>query len=260
MKAATEITHELLSAWLDGALNGDQASEVETQLSQSKPLQRQLGLMMVNERRLRSEIHRMVAERPLPSSLSALLADPATEQRQTLSQRIRAWFQPAGFGPGLVTASVFTALLVGLFAGNQMDSSSQLPSHSMVLSELTIESGHSSFALLETHAAGEPFDLAENIQGEVAFSFENSDGRWCRQFEQHDLGSAQSVAAIACRSADGWQVELLQRTDQPLTDSGHFRAASGDELEALDQFVMQHGTGEIIVGEPEAELIRRGWR
>ncbi|HMA98146.1 MAG TPA: zf-HC2 domain-containing protein, partial [Wenzhouxiangella sp.] len=89
MNPTVEITQELLSAWLDGALDGKQASQVETQLAQSPELQRQLGLMMVNERRLRSEIHRMVAEQPLPASLSALLEEPVVNDRQTLSQRIR---------------------------------------------------------------------------------------------------------------------------------------------------------------------------
>ncbi|MEE4297229.1 MAG: zf-HC2 domain-containing protein [Wenzhouxiangella sp.] len=260
MNSGADITQELLSAWLDGALDAEQASQVEIQLSQSAELQRQVGLMMVNERRLRAEVHRMVAERPVPASLSALLEEPATNEVQTLSQRIRDWLQPAGFGPGLVAASVVTALLVGVFAGNQLETSSGLSSHSVALTEINIDAGHASFELLERRVAGDPLEISEDVQAEVAFSFKNSDGRWCRQFEQQSLSSAQSVVAIACRNDDAWQVELLQAVDRPVSDSGHFRAASGNELETLDEFVMQRSASDVLVGEPEAELIRRGWR
>jgi hypothetical protein len=260
MNTSTQNTQELLSAWLDDALDRKQALEMESQLSQSPELQRQLGLMMLNERRLRSEIQQIVSKRPLPSRLSALLEGPATEQRPTLWQRMREWLQPAGFGPGLVAASVITALLVGIFSGNQLAPTSPAPSHSVALADMTIDSGHSSFDLLESQAAGQPTELGDRIHGEVAFSFESNDGRWCRQFQQHDLDSVQSFAAIACRESDGWQIELLQTLAPPPKDSAHFRAASGGELEILDQFVMQHSAGEVLVGDPEAELIRRGWR
>ncbi len=266
MNTTADITHELLSAWLDGALDDKQASEVEARLSQDPALQRQVALMMLNERRLRSEVHRMVAERPIPSALSALLEEPGVteareaKQREPLSQRLRDWLSPAGFGPGLVAASVVTALVIGIFAGNQLDSSLPQPAQALALADMTIESGDRNFALLDAQPAGEPIALGDDIQGQVAYSFKNSDGRWCRQFEQHDFNSGQSIAGVACRGADAWRVELLQTLDQTRNDSEHFRAASGDELEVLDNFVMQRGTGEVIVGEPEAELIRRGWR
>jgi hypothetical protein len=260
MNTLSDTTQELLSAWVDGALDEQQASEVQASLSRSPELQRQLGLMMVNERRLRSEVHRMVAERPVPAALSALLEEPEVQERQTLAQRVQEWLQPSGFGPGLVAASVVAALIVGVFTGNQMGPSSEVTSHSMALADMTIGPGDASFNLLETQVAGEPLDLGDRIQGQVAFSFQSSDGRWCRQFERHDLESTQSVAAIACRDADVWQVELMQTIHQPLMDAGHFRAASGSELESLDIFVMQRSAGEVLVGAPEAALIQRGWR
>jgi len=186
MNSGAEITQELLSAWLDGALDAEQASQVEIQLSQSAELQRQLGLMMVNERRLRSEIHRMVAERPLPASLSALLEEPATNEVQTLSQRIRDWLQPAGFGPGLVAASVVTALLVGVFAGNQLETSSGLPSHAMTLTEITIDAGHASFELLERRVAGDPLEIDLKKRDDL---FEDA----ARLVIQHQQGSTSLI-------------------------------------------------------------------
>ena len=259
MSSMDGVSQEMLSAWLDGALDEGQAAELEAQLAQSVQLQQTLGLMMVNERRMRSEIQRMVGQRPVPKSLSALLEEPGTERGVSMSQRLRDWLQPTGFGPGWAAASVVTALLVGVFAGNQMGPPSACSPPSLALQSMTIESGQASFALLETRAAGDRIELGENLEAKVAFSFQNNDGRWCRQFEQYDLRFDQSVAAVACRNAEVWQIELLQKSTRPVTDAGHFRAASGDGLEALDSYVMQHGNGEILVGQPEAELIRRGW-
>jgi hypothetical protein len=38
-----------------------------------------------------------------------------------------------------------------------------------------------------------------------------------------------------------------------------YRAAGSDEASAIDAYIMEHMSGELLLGEGEAELIGRGW-
>lgn len=260
MKSKPDIQNETLSAWLDGALDPAEASDVEVVLAERPELQRQLGLMMVNERRLRSGINRMEADRPVPQALAALLESPDSAERRPWHQTLSDWMIRPAFGPGLAAASVVAALLVGVFAGEQLRPDPLDPSPLWAMSDGKIAPGHPSYALLETRASGRAITLGEGVEGQVAFSFQRPSGQWCRQFEQRHLEAEEALAAVACREAGQWRIELAQRIDRPVDDGGHYHAASAAGLDAVDAFVMQHGSGEVIVGDPENELIERGWR
>jgi len=260
MSTNRKISNEMLSAWLDDALDRDASAQLEAALIENSRLQQRLGLMMLNERRTRSAIHRMASERAVPQSLAAMLERPAKERRSTLSQKISNWLDRGAFGPGLVAASVVAALLVGFFAGDQLRSDPYGSSPILAMEPGLISVESDVHELLESTESGKIVRLREHVKGQVAFSFPLQEGGWCRQFEQHNVQAGNAIAAIACREGDQWKIELVQRIDVANAKTDHYQVASADQLEVMDAFVMQRASGEITVGEEEGRLIERGWR
>jgi hypothetical protein len=101
----------------------------------------------------------------------------------------------------------------------------------------------------------------ESVSFKVILSFLSRDQSYCRQYEMAGAGGAQ-FGGLACRSADNaWRIAVHARAPAKANSRGSFSVPAGEEnpVDAAVQKLMPE-TAEVLVGEPEEELIRNRWQ
>lgn len=259
MKKESPLGDESLSAWLDGALESAEADAVQKALRNNPELQRRLGLMVMNERLLHSRLHRMASERPVPQRLAKLLEAPQRPESKWRLPSLRKWLDQATLAPGLAMAAVVVALAVGILAGHQARFGHEVSSSLLPGRVVNIDRSHELYELLESTASGQTVALTGSERGLVAFSYQDREGAWCRQFELQNAESETGIVAVACREENQWQMQLVHRFDFPSTVQDQYQAAGAETLEVLDAYIMQRSTGDVLVGASEAEVLGQGW-
>jgi len=255
------VTDEMLSAYLDGMLDGDDMRAVEHAMEKDPQSTRRLARMIRNDRLLRARFH-AVSRRPVPEPISALL-EPAAEPDHSWWTSLVGDVFRGGALPGLARLAGITAVVAVLGIGvmtlpdrgtgpneGRTDTSvaDALPSTNPELSRL-----------LDRQPSGELVTFGNGTLARIELSFEHAEGRYCRQYRVAHQGESTSFAVVACRLGTDWQEVLVQRIDAPLADSGQFHAASGPDSSVLDSYIVEHMAGDIMVGDSEVELIRRDW-
>jgi len=260
MNAQQSTDEATLSAWLDGALEGDQLAAVHDALARSPELQRRIGLMMLNERLVRARFEQMAAERPVPETLASLLDTQSNCERKSWLRLFNDRLAGMTLGPGLATAVIAVALLVGVLAGQQVPFASapfvSMPSNGLA----RIEIGHPWHDLLESTASGTSVALDDGRQGLVALTYESTSGRWCRQFQISGSQRVAGTAAVACRDDGLWQIELAQRFEAPAATGDRYQTAGAPGLSAVDAYILARRRGEVLVGSQEAAVLDQGWQ
>jgi len=246
-----------LSAWLDEELDAAEARRVQAAVDAQPELQRRLARMMVNERRLREHYTDMARSRPVPEAMQALLLEDEVPTRPWFL-RLTDWSIRALPRPVLATAAIALALVVGVQLGNLNDD--QLGSPDAFHSMTEIDVDHAWFELLESSPSGQSLLLDDARIGQVALSYRDLDGRWCRQFDVRSPAEGSALAAVACRSESAWQIGLAQTVPLRQHSRDVFRAASGESTPALDAFIMERMDGDLLLGNAESDLIDQGWR
>jgi hypothetical protein len=255
--AGLEVDDHTLSAWLDEELESTEARQVQAAVDVQPELQTRLARMMVNDRRLREHYSEMARSRPVPEAMEALLLDDEASPRPWFL-RLSDWSVRALPRPALATAAAALALVVGIQLGNLDDD--QLGSPDSVLAMTEVDADHAWFELLESSPSGESRSLADGEVGQVALSYRDLDGRWCRQFDVRSLAEGSALAAVACRSEGIWQIGLAQAIPLRQQNREVFHAASGEATPALDEFIMNRMDGDLLLGSAESDVIDQGWR
>jgi hypothetical protein len=67
--------------------------------------------------------------------------------------------------------------------------------------------------------------------------------------------------AVACRAADGWNVEIVvhQTAEADVGDDG-YRPAGGTGSRAIEQLLDDIGAGMVLTAEEEAAARAAGWQ
>jgi hypothetical protein len=223
-------------AWIDGALSPEEAAEVEAAVAADP------GLAAVAER------HRRIRAR-FESAFTPLLTDPAQQRKRRPAQvvslaavreqrsapiapektsRWKGWLWPAG---------VVASLLVGVLAGQGLTPRGIIDRNdALVLTPAIAE-------VLDRQSSG---DLGTV---NVALSFKDHDGRFCRSFV------AQYIGGVACKAGDGWQLRYAAPIDGA---RGDYRMAGSDPASA--RVIATMIAGAPFDAEAERKAIAAGWR
>lgn len=87
----------------------------------------------------------------------------------------------------------------------------------------------------------------------IDVSFRSKTGEYCRTFT---LRRPAALAGLACRTADGWQLGVLARTESPGARSGAYRQAASSMPPAVVAAVDDQIAGEPL--DAPAEVTARG--
>ena len=231
------IEDELLFAWLDGELDGDEAQRVGAAVAASP----ELAATAERHRRLQKDLSG--AFDPVMQSPAAPPRFEASEvidfsARPTARDRRRSWLA----APQL--AAMAASLAIGLLIGTQLVGDGNSP---VSVNEEGLVAAAALDEALDTRLASVP----ANTGARIGLTFRDATGRICRSFMDRE------ASGLACRAGGDWQIRGLFAA--PEGQAADYRMAAGGDprLAAL--------IDESIAGEPfdaaqEKAALRGGWR
>lgn len=255
------ITDEQLSAYLDCALDEPDAEAVERAMSEDPELLRRVAVMMRQQRLLRQHFNAQL-QRPVPQPITEMLeSSPRVDGSwwSALGERVARWSAAATPVRAMAAAMVVAVVVVGsaaLIKGPGADNA--VPGDSVLVQAWTAASADAG-GFLDEQPSGSVVPLGEGLKGIIDLSFQHHDGRFCRQYRFARSGGSSGVSGVACRSGGAWKSVIVQRTGAPFSESGAFRAAGGSGALAVDRYITDRMSGDVLVGDDEAELIERDW-
>jgi len=222
-------------AWIDGELSSEEAAEVEAAVAADP------GLAALADRHRRIRARFAAAFTPLlddpvplpkrkPARIISLAAvrEERAQAAPKPAPRWRSWAWP-----GAVAASLLVGVLVGHHNG-PVGVSDRVGA--LALSAPIAQA-------LDRQASGELGTV------NVALSFKDQGGQFCRSFV------AQTIGGVACKAAGGWQLRYAAPVD---AQHGDYRMAGGDPASAKVVATMIAGDPLDAAGERKA--IAAGWR
>ena len=212
------LDRETLSAYADGALDAQDAADVEAALKDRPSAREELRWIEDSRALLREAYDDIAAEAPPVHIRAALTAGGAAGSGGRPAGRgpqggIRAW------GLQALAASLL-AFMIGLPSGYLLSDRQ----HAEVMARMDALRAADQQAMaaavadaLEKHMSGNTVDWqvpASGSRGAVTpiRSFRNSDGEWCREYRQvTTAGGGETLRhGIACRGQNGsWQTRVI---------------------------------------------------
>jgi hypothetical protein len=234
-------SEELLIAYADGELSGEELRAVESALKSDPALQRFVAQQQALRQHIEGTFAPYLTEN-VPDRLRETLAHAPASWRWRLQQMLASPRRPllwSGFATGAALAfGVVLGILIAPQGAFRVD--------------------RDTGALMARGALSDALDRqlasAQGTDIRIGVSFKSKDGHFCRTFE--NAGSKGSLAGVACRSAEGWSVAALAAAP---TDNSAYRMAG-----AMPDTVRRAVAG-MIAGEPldaaaEKQARDAGWR
>ena len=233
------VTPEMMAAYADGELAGEERQHVEAAIAADAELARQVD----RHRRLKAMLsarYAPIASAPVPERLTDLIASAAKSEtasaevlslaqaraRRGLVPAVRRWLPVAG-------PAIAASLVLALWQPWQR-------------AEPTGYAPGELASLLDNRLVSEQ---RADVQPRVLLSFVAKDGLICRAWRSTNDGG------IACRDRWGWRIR--QKVFQRLERKGEFQQAGSDaEILATAQDM---ATGDALEADEEMRARSNGW-
>ena len=272
-----EIPDSTLMAYADGELDPELCGAVEELLAVDPVARERLAAFTgTRQERLAPAFERVMRE-PVPAAIRELVATlpagaaaetpPAARAFAGGGASVRTMLTNLFNPPTIAWAPLALALAVGVGVGlglSQLGDRSDEGGRSGLLTGAGVASGPLLQAL-EGIRTG-PVVVMKDAGGEtlsfkVVLSFLSKNDRYCRQYEITDRAGSE-FAGLACRTGESnWQIEIYARAPAKgvSRDGMNIPAGIPNPVDAVALEMMPE-TGDVLVGEPEEQLIRNGWR
>jgi hypothetical protein len=254
------IDEATLMAYLDGELDAEGLAQVEAALARDPELAARVARQQRLDARLRTS-HADAAEDAVPDALSQLVlvkathasvdgsATSAAAEAQTAGRvvafapRTRArvvWTHLGALAAGIVLAAIVLPGLRGVqgSGGAEWEQGAN-----------GLQARGALAQALDRQLAAEPAD-----QVQVALSFRNRQGQYCRTFH---LSQAKTVG-LACRDGQGWSLPVLASAVDAA--SGQLRQAASPMPAAVLDAVDASIAGDALDADGEQAARSAGWR
>jgi len=255
----TNIPDELLTAYVDGELEGPEHARIEQAIALDAWLAQRVARHRALRGRLRKALdgaltetvpQRLVNAARLPAGGPAQIIDlaraRAARARRPEKRRIQI--------PRRTLMTVAASVLVGLGAGALIDSMITGNSLTEYRNGSLLAKGSLNRALNEQLASAAPASGAVRI----GLSFRARSGGYCRTFV---IDNNRALAGLACREQQQWRVLTLLGADSAGSPGNPqaYRMASSAMPPPLLQAVNEHISGEPLDASAEAKARRNGW-
>ena len=263
-----EMDEQLVMAYVDGELSGDERIAVERRL-EAEPELRTLERQFRESRDILQRAFAAEAEEPVPERLLDLFAEPKTEERAQGPAEVvdlSAFLRKPAFGPvrryAALAASVLLA--VGLGLGTLLSPSVDPDTGAPQLSaEIAAVSDPAIRRLLESTPSGEAVawkSARTGTSGQFAplSTFRDHAGRICRQFVQSISGEGGDgrVSAIACQGEGGGWSTAYMMVEPRLPSGEAYVPASGASDDALSKATEAMMAGAPLEPGAEEKLLK----
>jgi Putative zinc-finger len=256
----TNIPDELLTAYVDGELEGTERARVEQAIAHDARLAQRVAQQRALRGRLRKAFDGALRE-PLPQRLvnAAKLegrSGPAQiiDLARVRAERARRPERRRIPIPSRTAVATTASLIVGLGAGLLIEHLIAGASLTEYRDGTLLASGSLNHALNEQLASATPGSGAVRI----GLSFRAKSGGYCRTFM---LGSNRDLAGLACKEQQRWRILTLLGADTPNAprSAQAYRMAGSAMPAPLLQAVNEHISGEPLDAAAEAKARRSGW-
>jgi hypothetical protein len=244
---------ETLAAFVDGELGPEEAARVVMHLADCPEDQAWVdAAMRANE--LLGKAYAAPIEEPVPDRFRDLIlaevARPGPAAGGTVVPFVRRMALPLATAALAAAASVMVMLSLGpretadapLMAGR-------------VAPEGAIH------AALDAMDSGATRQMDDGRQLAMMASFQDARGGYCREFQVTAAPDEGFDHAVACRAAEGWNVDIVvHQTAEADDGEGGYRPAGGAGSRAIEQLLDDIGAGMVLTAEEEAAARASGWR
>ncbi len=234
-----KITDETLSAFLDSELPENEMEQVRLALETDDELVMRLAELSEVDALLKQHAS-LIDQQPLSEALAKTVAKLQNNNLVQLSawQRVK---QAANKNLA-IAASIAVVFGVGTTSYFQTQSNSSLVAQHIATA-------------LDTQLSTDEVTQADGTTFKASLSFANLQGELCRQYEV--AAAAKSNVAIACKTADGWQVKT--QFQQGKSDNGsQYQTASNNK--PLEQVIDQMISGAPLNTNQEQQAIAQQWK
>jgi hypothetical protein len=242
------FSDETLGTYVDGELDAATRTALEAAMNADP----QLAARIARQRALRAQVREAFAPvltEPVPERLLASVRGAPAAGRTGKVVAFQARPRPRWSWPqwGAMAASLVVGVLLGPVLLRPSAPQSPLETSGGRVLASGVLAGALSQQLASAQAPGAPVA--------IGVSFRARSGGYCRTFVLHET---QSLAGLACRAGQAWEVVALAQGEAP--GSGGYRQAGS----ALPPAV-SHTLDELIQGEPldsagEAAARAAGWK
>lgn len=277
----SDVSDELLMAYVDGALDPAERARVDAYLRAAPEAAGRLAPFLATGRDSLGRTFAPLLDRPLPEALvdaifaAPMAAEPLTSRRPVgrAAASVSFWTRlfevlSAPMALGAFGIACATALIVGGVAGWSLHSGSPATTSGSALIALS-NGGLAAGAGLAKALEASPSMTASTVVADGStvsimptLTFKSQDGRACRQYEL-GLASGQRFAGLGCRGGDGaWRIEAHSpiAAAKSANGEGLSRVAGGTASPAVDAITEQVMDGAALSAEAESALIKNGWR
>ncbi len=240
----SDLTDEMLMAYVDGELDPETVGRIEAGLTDDPVLAKRIEVFS-RTRDILADAARARPTEPVPAPIMAKALSTIEAARGRVAAenivpfRKKQQAPSSRFIPMAVAASL--ALVVGLAAGLGLSGRGA--------TGVTFASLAPDVAVaLSSEASGERMDVGGGQFVAIA-SFQNAEGEICREFE-FDAADLSTIVSVACHDGRAWTPRFAVLTS---ADSGGYAPASS--LETLDAYLAAIGAGEPLTPDQEAQAL-----
>ncbi|HXL98204.1 MAG TPA: hypothetical protein VN925_07485 [Steroidobacteraceae bacterium] len=252
------IPDEILAAYVDGELEGTERARVEQAIAQDTQLAQRVAQQRALRGRLRDAFDGVLQEAvPQRLAQAAKLGAPSGPAQVIDLARVRAQRARRGNGQRQMKVrrySIAASLVVGLVVGVLIQRLSAPGALTEFHDGSLLARGALARELNEQLAGSAP----SGVQVRIGLTFRARSGSYCRTFA---LSGSRSLAGMACREQEQWQVLNLVGAEGPgATGNGqNLRMAASNLPPALLQAVNERISGEPLNAAAEAKARSNGW-
>lgn len=252
---------ELLSGYMDGALDETQVAEIERLLSERTELRQRLdALIAANEIAVRALI--LTSESPMPARLVAMLEENnAAEDEKRISNKNVLPFPRL---PGrlsrlaMVAASCAAALAVGFVVdiSSTSHSTRALEVQGLIAGTI-IEGDHPLYVAFEQGRSGvtATIEAEQETEARPMLSFRSTAGHFCRQMNLRVSGNGFST--LACKQDGAWRLIAVAAAE--VSEASAYQQASGAAPADIEAAIDRLIAGAPLDVEGETRAIRDAW-
>lgn len=236
---------ELLSAYIDGELEPEAATALESRLTREPALRALLAELQSLQQRLQAAAG-TDAEHPIPARIRELIESQPGAIR-SLPHRLTRF--SGSLRQGLAVAASL-AVAAGLLLAPQWRDGHDMATDDTLLA--------AALETLPSRASGWD-SLEDGRQLRAVLSFPSQGGSWCREYVLKDGEAA--VRGVACRDSSNWTTHIaVPQTLLPGSDEEAYRPASAGDSGDIAGFIDQKAAGDVAGAKKEAGLIARNWQ
>jgi anti-sigma factor RsiW len=274
----TQISDELLMAYADGELDGNDRASVESYVAQSAEAASRFAVFAGTGRALAEIFERPMLE-PVPQRLIDAIYAPVRSSKPAgvaadenvipfvvRRQPARAPSRPAFQHNLMLAAACVSALALtagaywvsiqpGSGAGETFATAQSSNGQQVASTELA---SVLDTVLGDTVAVRDIAGAAASIK--PVFTFATADKTFCRQYEIARV-QAQSIGGVACRDSAGqWRIETHVAFDPAPAKAGDIKTAGKSVVEPVEKTVSRLISGDVLGNDQEAALMQGGWK